>query len=780
MNKRLCNRRSTVFRSLLLSALVLLIGSRAGAALVSQFTFQNDTIGGTTVNDDGPGGNPGTLQGNAAIVDDESLRGNVLLLDGSGDYSRHPDSPSLDISGSSLSLTGWVYKTDTNDGTLVGKELDSSQAWGLEANPGHVRFFIWGNGGNGNLDNVSGLSNDTWHHVAGTYDGSNMRVYIDGVESGSLSFNRTITTNNDPLGIGYSKISGNSDNYLAGKVDDVGIYNSALSAEEVAIVHGLGKFAGVDQADPAVADTWAAFQAGPGSTIEVDGEQWRYSGGLPGPKGSAGGDVDGGNAYIVLDGAGNGLQTTTHYARNVLDSSPLEYYQFDTLGGRQGDTLVQNGVDIDQRMPAPSLDEAGGFHGMQANNSWANFDGSGGATLTDVITDWDSEAGSASYWVRLDGDGNGIQTGLMGKPTGVTGDFDASGNFIGTFQRTNGSYGVRVGTTTLSSDNGAMNMDQWHMLTFTWDRASGSGDGQIHAYLDGNRWASINGGTWDQFTVNDAARFGKEINEGGGNSRRLKGSADELAIYGRVLAQDEIRGQYEAAVRDPEALTLVRYHDGTATTAPVATSPWIDADPMAYDSSEGFRVSWGDAGDSPDGYLAGSAPGSQWRLFRANGIDDSLSSADDYAAFSFTVSPQVPILDLSMLAFDWAGAANQDGGGIRGAYEVFVDVNGSGFDSVGGRSTLLPLVPSDERRTWSPVMTEFVDLSDLDTLTAGDSVEFRIALADNSGANGKGIFLQGIHLTGVIPEPSSALLAVVGLLALLTTLRGSRRRATAA
>ncbi len=545
----------------LIAAVAMLGGAvAADAALVSQFTFENDTIGGTTVNDDGGlNTNNGTLQDNAAIIDDGSLRGNVLSVDGSGDYSLHPDHTSLDINGTALSLIGWVYKTDTNDGTLVGKELGSGAAWGLEVNSGKVRFFIWGaDGGRGDLNNVAGQTNDTWQHVAGTYDGTTMHVYIDGVvKSSTTTFTEAISTNNDPLMLGYSKISGDRHNYLAGKIDDVGVYNSGVGAKDVAVIHGLGKFQGVHQADGAVGNVVTAFNAGAGSLTTVRGVTWVHQSGLTGSMGTTGGTLDDGNAYIVLDGSGNGMQAAPNYVGKVLTQNPLEYYRTDTLIGEMGDVLTQNGVDIDQTTPSPTLDTAGGFRGLANNNSWSNYAGEGGDTLTDVVTGWDSEEGTISYWVRLDGDGNGTQTGLMGKETGATGDFDVAGNIIATFMRTNGSFGFRVGASQVSTANSVLAMDEWHHLAFTWDRGTGSGDGVMRVYLDGEEKTFTTTATWADFTIDHSARFGKELNEGGGNPRRLKGSADEIAIWTQALSATEIQAQYDAAlVPEPSTLAL--------------------------------------------------------------------------------------------------------------------------------------------------------------------------------------------------------------------------------
>jgi hypothetical protein len=69
-----------------------------------------------------------------------------------------------------------------------------------------------------------------WHHVAATYDGFTMRIYIDGVLSGSMNFAGTITVNNNNLVIGNQP--GLSE-YYGGTLDDARIFNRALSACEI-------------------------------------------------------------------------------------------------------------------------------------------------------------------------------------------------------------------------------------------------------------------------------------------------------------------------------------------------------------------------------------------------------------------------------------------------------------------------------------------------------------------------------------------------------------------
>jgi len=125
MTKQHFYRRAIAILIVLTCGIALLPAGNAHAALVSQFTFENDTLStpGASVTDDGPSGNTGTLQGNAVVIDDGSYRGKVMSLDGSGDYSNHPDSASLDISGNAIALTGWV-KLDTLAGRIAFMEKD--------------------------------------------------------------------------------------------------------------------------------------------------------------------------------------------------------------------------------------------------------------------------------------------------------------------------------------------------------------------------------------------------------------------------------------------------------------------------------------------------------------------------------------------------------------------------------------------------------------------------------------------------------------------------------
>ena len=71
---------------------------------------------------------------------------------------------------------------------------------------------------------------NTWTHVAMTYNGAQMRLYVNGVLVGQRAQTGSIQTNNGQLRIGGSAAFGE---FFQGMIDEVRIYNRALSATEI-------------------------------------------------------------------------------------------------------------------------------------------------------------------------------------------------------------------------------------------------------------------------------------------------------------------------------------------------------------------------------------------------------------------------------------------------------------------------------------------------------------------------------------------------------------------
>ena len=87
------------------------------------------------------------------------------------------------------------------------------------------------------MDSATTFSEGNWHHVVATYDGTSSKLYVDGSLEGQVAIAGTITPSTAPLAIGRNGIQ-DTDRFR-GSIDDVRIYDRALSAAEVAILHGL-------------------------------------------------------------------------------------------------------------------------------------------------------------------------------------------------------------------------------------------------------------------------------------------------------------------------------------------------------------------------------------------------------------------------------------------------------------------------------------------------------------------------------------------------------------
>jgi hypothetical protein len=163
-------------------------------------------------------------------------------------------------------------------------------------------FGFWADGTstNGNVQGTTNFVTNKWYHVVGTYDGSNIKIYVNGQLEGTQAYTATPGTTDQPLVIGkwYGNYSGY---YLDGSIDQVRIYDTALTSDQVtelynehyqtkftdgsdtAIVFtegtGTVTFSGVDPAPPqgALRANTSYSEDGSGSVIEhYNGTDWKY------------------------------------------------------------------------------------------------------------------------------------------------------------------------------------------------------------------------------------------------------------------------------------------------------------------------------------------------------------------------------------------------------------------------------------------------------------------------------------------------------------------------
>ena len=154
-----------------------------GGAPVGAWGF--DEASGTAVSDGSGRGNNGTIAG--ATRTTAGRFGSALTFDGINDWVTVPDSASLDLT-TRATLEAWVYPTALGSAwrTVLLKEQPGQLVYALYANndvgrpSGHM-FTTGDLFTNGS----SQLALNTWSHLATTWDGSTLRVYVNGTQVGT-------------------------------------------------------------------------------------------------------------------------------------------------------------------------------------------------------------------------------------------------------------------------------------------------------------------------------------------------------------------------------------------------------------------------------------------------------------------------------------------------------------------------------------------------------------------------------------------------------------------
>ncbi|MEO3810204.1 LamG-like jellyroll fold domain-containing protein [Sphaerisporangium sp. B11E5] len=158
--------------------------------------------------------------------------GKALSFNGVSSWVTVPDSPSLRLT-QGMTLMGWV-KPDTQADwrQVMMKEFSGGLSYGLYASNGTEPngWAVNTDGVEGNVNSPQNLPLDTWSHIALTYDGTKLRLYLDGTNVAESDFTGTLRADGGPLRIGGNSVWGE---HFSGLIDELRVYNRALSATEI-------------------------------------------------------------------------------------------------------------------------------------------------------------------------------------------------------------------------------------------------------------------------------------------------------------------------------------------------------------------------------------------------------------------------------------------------------------------------------------------------------------------------------------------------------------------
>lgn len=179
--------------------------------------------------------NNAVLQGDTVFV--QGKVGQAFSFDGSGDYAQVATAHSLPVGAAPRTVELWFKAPATpgESGLFQYGTASGGQMFGLITSgnaPGRLYFY----GHSADLPANTVIQPNTWYHGAVTYDGTTVKIYINGqVEnSAAIGLNTVIDTNG--ITIGY-RPGGSSWN---GQIDEPTIYDRALSDNEVAAIYNAG------------------------------------------------------------------------------------------------------------------------------------------------------------------------------------------------------------------------------------------------------------------------------------------------------------------------------------------------------------------------------------------------------------------------------------------------------------------------------------------------------------------------------------------------------------
>jgi hypothetical protein len=201
------------------------------SGLIGLWSFDGPDVSGSTAYDRSGEGNDGTITGGAFPT--IGVVGQALGFDGVDDKV---DTGDWDSFGTTpFTVSAWVKGVGSSPSLGIIGSISVTTGWALEAHNGTARWYV-------NASTVSGASinNGTWHHVVGVRDGSTIYLYVDGVLAGSTTASQVGNSTDDSSSV-YIGSWGSSGFEYAGSIDDVRVYDRALSASEIEQLYQVGR-----------------------------------------------------------------------------------------------------------------------------------------------------------------------------------------------------------------------------------------------------------------------------------------------------------------------------------------------------------------------------------------------------------------------------------------------------------------------------------------------------------------------------------------------------------
>jgi hypothetical protein len=191
-------------------------------------------------NDESGNGNNGIVNGASLTTDRFGNLNEAFSFNGITNFIEVPTSKSIEFTNS-YTLSGWFnadiwFGTSISDRTIISKNACTGGSGGYE-------IMIGGN--DGNIANTgvitgksfvlrsTGYSINNWYMVTATFDGSTVKLYVNGILTNSQAISGSIQNSSQPLHFGRRCGGSIYDQWFKGEIDDFRLYNRALTQNEI-------------------------------------------------------------------------------------------------------------------------------------------------------------------------------------------------------------------------------------------------------------------------------------------------------------------------------------------------------------------------------------------------------------------------------------------------------------------------------------------------------------------------------------------------------------------
>ncbi|MFJ6166014.1 LamG-like jellyroll fold domain-containing protein [Micromonospora orduensis] len=528
---------------------------------------------------------------NVALGQPAALPGSTATTAGFNGTSSFVQLPGNLVSDGQYQSVSMWFKTTTPNGVLFSYQADAITKGTTPGNytpslyigtDGKLRGSFW-NGNPSPINTNVTVTDGAWHHVVLAGAGDTQKLYLDGVDRGTLA--GTVAqipggSANVLVGAGFvgggwpshvnSGVTPARATYFTGSIGEVSFFNQALTGTTVSALHGAGR-----TAHP-VLSTVVRPSGGITAQVGYDKVTGRVS------------TVTDENGGVWTMGAPTVSGSSDVYAASVLGGKPADYWRLGDVEATDAANEVQGGVAT---YNSATLGVAGPFSDSRA----ASFNGTTSYLQLPSEDAPVTGPNSVEMWFKMPA-GNTAGGVLYGYQASPLSDPTVVGNwtpalYVGTDGKLRGGFWTADATRMITS-TALVNDNKWHhvVLSAASNTQSlyldGVAVGKIDAalvaaardnvYVGAGKWA----GSWPMHGTRDLGYF--------------NGSIAEVAFYRSQLSADQVSAHFQASKQTaPVAVTMVN-GAASAIAMPVSTvtvtGPTGEKISYSYDLVNGSRM----------------------------------------------------------------------------------------------------------------------------------------------------------------------------------------------